>query len=716
VTSDGLVRPLNAPGGATTPIGIQPGAPSAIIANRVVVFGNGASGIFVYDGTPAYGNPPVDFISLSPVDPYKNLLPEVGIVSWDTAQGTMAALVNGALILDTAGDTRIGQDGADLIVFSTSASLLLALPVQAINALEPGTSGVEESWHPMTLLNGWTAGTGLPPSYRYLASPPDTVEIAGSLNGSASTSSVFAQLPGGYIPENTQEGWLAPTTLTATGQYFFQVGTDGNIAVEGGTLTYNFNFHGFLSLIAGTNVPLAISGGGTGATTAIGALQNLGAAPSLRLVYVDEYGSDPTGATPSDTAVNTAIGLLGTSPGAIVFGVGTYELANNHALHSPQQCVIGPGSPVCTINYTGTGALFDFSNQGTFNNGYTAGILSGITISGQYSGNQIGFSYANLQTMIVRDVKFYGLYGGAWYGYIVAGSGGYAEELHADEVLISECGNFSGWCIGYNGSNYTAPSFDYLFINMVVVVEANIDVIAVYNNAQIQGGEIHIRGNLHGAGSNTGAIFSVERGNAGGVGYMTNLNLDVSMECGNGAVGHYTVWMGATNGTSQFLGIGNLYAYPAGCASQGQHNAGGPVIAISGRTNAPDGTQMNAGTAFAVIGSTDWDPRFANFGTLYLGVQVYWELADTQCALLGNGANGTLVFNGTDSFVRKGTLMLKQPASGTPGTVTWPASVLWIGGVAPTLSVVSGYTDHFSFIWVPAVSKWYGQYIGTYHG
>src|ERR1700689_3625655 len=108
------------------------------------------------------------------------------------------------------------------------------------------------------------------------------------------------------MPENTQEGWLAPTTLSATGQYFFQVGTDGNCAVEGGTLTYNFNFHGFLSLIAGTNVPLAISGGGTGATTAEAALLNLGAAPSLRLVYIDEYGADPTGATPSDTAMAAA--------------------------------------------------------------------------------------------------------------------------------------------------------------------------------------------------------------------------------------------------------------------------------------------------------------------------------------------------------------------------------------------------------------------------
>jgi hypothetical protein len=243
-------------------------------------------------------------------------------------------------------------------------------------------------------------------------------------------------------------------------------------------------------------------------------------------------------------------------------------------------------------------------------------------------------------------------------------------------------------------------------------------VFSVYNGGQCQGGEYHVRGNLHGGATNTGAIWAVERGNAGGQGYVTNVNLDISMECNDasGTAGHYTVWMGADNGTSQFLGNGVLYAYPAGANSQGQHNAGGPIIAIDGRTNAPNGTQMNAGTAHAIIGSTDWDPRFAAFGAPYLGVNIYWELADTQCALLGNGANGTLVFNGTDSFVRKGTLMLKQPAGGAAGTVGWPSDVIWLGGSAPTLSTVNGYTDEFTCKYIPAVSKWYVKYEGTYYG
>jgi len=52
-------------------------------------------------------------------------------------------------------------------------------------------------------------------------------------------------------------------------------------------------------------------------------------------------------------------------------------------------------------------------------------------------------------------------------------------------------------------------------------------------------------------------------------------------------------------------------------------------------------------------------------------------------------------------------LMLTQGGSGGY-TAAWPASVLWSGGAAPTLTVTLGKTDIFTFVWNSTLSKWVG--------
>ncbi len=49
-------------------------------------------------------------------------------------------------------------------------------------------------------------------------------------------------------------------------------------------------------------------------------------------------------------------------------------------------------------------------------------------------------------------------------------------------------------------------------------------------------------------------------------------------------------------------------------------------------------------------------------------------------------------------------------------TATWPASVLWAGGSAPTLSTTAAHTDIFTFIYVAATGKYHGAYSQDYAG
>lgn len=53
------------------------------------------------------------------------------------------------------------------------------------------------------------------------------------------------------------------------------------------------------------------------------------------------------------------------------------------------------------------------------------------------------------------------------------------------------------------------------------------------------------------------------------------------------------------------------------------------------------------------------------------------------------------------------TLMLRQDASGSR-TVTWPASVRWAGGTAPTLTTTASRVDIITFVTMDEGTKWYG--------
>lgn len=70
-------------------------------------------------------------------------------------------------------------------------------------------------------------------------------------------------------------------------------------------------------------------------------------------------------------------------------------------------------------------------------------------------------------------------------------------------------------------------------------------------------------------------------------------------------------------------------------------------------------------------------------------------------------ANTTLTFsnpNGGGRYV----LLLQQDATGSR-TVTWPATVLWSGGTAPTLTTTANKTDLFTFMYSAVLSKYIGN-------
>ena len=67
-------RPINAPPAASLGYGVQPGTQNGVVlAQYVIVFGANA-GLFIYEGAPSKGNPPILSISDSSKDPFGNTI------------------------------------------------------------------------------------------------------------------------------------------------------------------------------------------------------------------------------------------------------------------------------------------------------------------------------------------------------------------------------------------------------------------------------------------------------------------------------------------------------------------------------------------------------------------------------------------------------------------------------------------------------------------
>src|SRR5690606_11363960 len=61
-------------------------------------------------------------------------------------------------------------------------------------------------------------------------------------------------------------------------------------------------------------------------------------------------------------------------------------------------------------------------------------------------------------------------------------------------------------------------------------------------------------------------------------------------------------------------------------------------------------------------------------------------------------------------------ILLRQPPSGGPYTVTWPASVEWVGGSTPTLQTAANAWDWVALVTLDGGTTWFAQHAGTSSG
>jgi hypothetical protein len=236
-----------------------------ITSSQIIGDGTGDE-ILIYDGTPATNTLIYSLSSIDTTDPYGNAVNE-GSTFYAGNSPYLATVYgpdNTIVYSSTAGQHSWvevnqlgpGNSASDKFAFlPLTASTTTIVVDGTINAALPGTETVAETWHSIGMMNSWvTVATFVAPQYRMTASPPNTMEVIGTINATSATTAVFGTVPTAYYPAHTQQFACACNSLVPSGDApGIQCDTAGNLSVaHTDSVPNNFTlfFHGFISLDA----------------------------------------------------------------------------------------------------------------------------------------------------------------------------------------------------------------------------------------------------------------------------------------------------------------------------------------------------------------------------------------------------------------------------------------------------------------------------------
>ena len=131
----------------------------------------------------------------------------------------------------------------------------------------------------------------------------------------------------------------------------------------------------------------------------------------------------------------------------------------------------------------------------------------------------------------------------------------------------------------------------------------------------------------------------------------------------------------------------------------------GAVIGAGTSLSLPQDVATTSTPQFLRIGlnqAADSSARMAASGQYYSSIYtttttLNWDNGNVKTITLANGGQ-TFTFTNGKSGARY-MLILKQPASGAAGTVTWPGTVKWPGGTPPLLTPTNGKVDITTFVY-----------------
>ena len=206
---------------------LAPGGAAGIFRGRLVIIiggsTTGASGLFMYNPALALDDLVESGSPVAGTDSAGNAY-LAGWTSYGLSSGSTylaASLQEGSVQfwVSTTGEAgpytenvAIGVAGSTFQYF-TATETFIGQGTPAVAAPDPGISSplTKESWHNLSLVNGWAGGL------RYRLLPDGRVEIAAGLDSSAATAFQCGTMPANYIPTSTEYVAAGATANVASG-------------------------------------------------------------------------------------------------------------------------------------------------------------------------------------------------------------------------------------------------------------------------------------------------------------------------------------------------------------------------------------------------------------------------------------------------------------------------------------------------------------------
>lgn len=180
--------------------------------------------------------------------------------------------------------------------------------------------------------------------------PGSSIGVEGDTAIDLTTGLLYAKVGGAWFAGISLKGPTGAQILSGSGDPASGTGVTGDYWFD----TTNLLFYG-PKAATGWSGAASLAGpvGPTGPTGPIGNTGPTGpSAPTNRsMVFIDDYGADPTGAVASDAALTAAKAAL--NPGAtLVFGCGSYKFANAITFNDLNITVTGQGVSSTVIHFT----------------------------------------------------------------------------------------------------------------------------------------------------------------------------------------------------------------------------------------------------------------------------------------------------------------------------------------------------------------------------
>jgi hypothetical protein len=421
---------------------------------------------------------------------------------------------------------------------------------------------------------------------------------------------------------------------------------------------------------------------------------------------VKAYGAVGDGSTDDTAAIQAAIAALpavsgGYGGGNIYFPRGTYVISSTLNF-TQNKGMIGEGEGAVKIDAWGVNGVA-INIQGTAGSVPDSNArFENFSMWGYNSFTQTAMQIRNLQGTRIINVSLSGFDVGLHF-YNTSGAE-WSENNHVDITTI-QC----DLAIDFDGQ-----SSDWSTYRIHLVADPGNSGIRMRNAAVLSGCRIEMLGDMKSKPtSNSAYAFAIDPGNAAGTSWIEGCEFLIALETGGvgGSIGPYTILIGSTAGTP-FSGTGMLWFKDYGGPQwQGYSTAGGAA-------------QFMGYWRDQVLGKTDPLVCHGSFGVnqegglavaAYNGMYIYPQLGDVKAFILPNGATTVAGFWEEANYKRAHQLeiLLKQPASGAAGTITWPSNVKWAGATS-ALSSVNGRVDKIRLTYYPSQSQWYGEVTQNY--